>query len=256
MNRFFEELSMNAWPSLKTHMYDGWVLRYANRYTKRANSVYPLYQGTRDMIEKLAFCEGYYSALRMPTTFKIHDGESLHDLDIFLEDNGYHVLTPTDVLAMPISGKTFEVDRHYRVTYGYSQEWANWYADTIFANPGSERDILVRKTLNEMLSSITPKTIYVFIEDDGKVVAGGNGVLEAGYIGVYNVVVLEGYRGKGFGKAVMNALLTEGQKAGARESYLQVICNNEVAMNLYLGMGYEKQYRYWYRRKDDECFFD
>lgn len=40
MIRYIEELSMNAWPSLQTIMYDGWVIILADGYTKRANSVF------------------------------------------------------------------------------------------------------------------------------------------------------------------------------------------------------------------------
>lgn len=254
MNRFFEELSMNAWPSIENHFYDGWILRYSNRYTKRANSVYPIYKSQRDMKEKLAFCEAFYTGKNMLATFRLHDGEELHDLDIFLEDNGYHVLSPTDVLSMSLEN-TYEVDRAYRVSVGYSQEWSDWYADAILDNPEYEREVLVRQTLNKMLQSIEPKSLYVFIEDDGEVVAVGNGVLEAGWFGIYNVVVQESFRGKGFGKAVMNALLSEGMKLGAKNSYLQVVCNNEAAMNLFLSIGYKKEYRYWYRRKKQQDIY-
>ena len=42
-----EELSMNAWPSLQTLLLDGWVLRFAAGYTRRANAVCPLFAGAR-----------------------------------------------------------------------------------------------------------------------------------------------------------------------------------------------------------------
>lgn len=44
----YEELQMNALPSLQTILYDGWVLRFAKGYTNRANSVNPIYEGTKD----------------------------------------------------------------------------------------------------------------------------------------------------------------------------------------------------------------
>ncbi len=39
MMRFLEELSMNALPSLQTILFDGWVIRFANGYFNRANSM-------------------------------------------------------------------------------------------------------------------------------------------------------------------------------------------------------------------------
>jgi len=250
MNTMIEELSMNAWPSLTTDYHDGWLLRYSNRYTKRANSVYPLYGGFGNLKEKVAFCEAYYDKLHMPATFKIHDGENLHELDIFLEDSGYHVLTPTDVLVMDNLENNPVPSREYRLALGYSEEWADWYGDCVLSNPSNQGSILARQTLKTMLQKISPKSFYVFMEEAGQVIAAGNGVVEAGWLGIYNLVVLPDYRGQGNGKALMEALLVEGKKLGADKSYLQVICNNEAAVALYTGMGYKKAYRYWYRRKE------
>ena len=55
--RDIEELALNAWPALQTKHYDGWVLRFANGYTRRSNAVIPLYESTLDLDEKINFCE-------------------------------------------------------------------------------------------------------------------------------------------------------------------------------------------------------
>jgi hypothetical protein len=34
MIKTFEELLLNMWPALQTKLYDGWILRFANGYTK------------------------------------------------------------------------------------------------------------------------------------------------------------------------------------------------------------------------------
>jgi N-acetylglutamate synthase len=52
-----EELSVNALPALQTVVYDGWVLRFSEGYTKRANSISPLYHAHMDLIEKIRKCE-------------------------------------------------------------------------------------------------------------------------------------------------------------------------------------------------------
>ena len=66
-----EELSMNAWPALQTMLYDGWVLRFANGYTRRANSVIPLYLSERETVEKIKVCEKVYKDQGLATTFKM-----------------------------------------------------------------------------------------------------------------------------------------------------------------------------------------
>lgn len=249
MNRRIEEMSMNAWPALNTYLYDGWVLCATNRYTKRANSIYPLYEGKVEIDRKLAYCQDFYEKLSMPTTFKLHDGEDHHALDIFLEDQGYHVLTPTDVMIKDLTDFQIRGDLDYRVVHGYSEEWADLYGDTICGKDTSERSTQVRGLQKTMLQAIVQPSFYVFVESDGQVVAIGNGVVEDGYLGLYNLVVQPDYRGKGYGRLTMLSLLQEGKKLGANKSYLQVICNNEVAVNLYKSLGFNQLYRYWYRRK-------
>ena len=37
-----EDMSLNAWPSHKMELYDGWILRFSYFYTHRTNSVEPV----------------------------------------------------------------------------------------------------------------------------------------------------------------------------------------------------------------------
>jgi hypothetical protein len=60
MIRTLEELGMNAWPSLQTVLYDGWVSRFSEGYTRRANSAHPLYPSRVDVQDKIAACEKMY----------------------------------------------------------------------------------------------------------------------------------------------------------------------------------------------------
>jgi hypothetical protein len=84
-----EELSLNAWASLQTMLYDGWIIRFANGYTKRANSVNPLYLSRIDIDEKLQFCEQLYQEKKLPVVFKLTSAVLPSNLDYRLWESGY-----------------------------------------------------------------------------------------------------------------------------------------------------------------------
>ncbi|HEX3029647.1 MAG TPA: hypothetical protein VHT34_10180 [Clostridia bacterium] len=50
--KLYEELQMNALPSLQTILFDGWILRFADGYTNRANSINPVYECKEDVNQK------------------------------------------------------------------------------------------------------------------------------------------------------------------------------------------------------------
>ena len=58
--RRIEEVSLNSWPALQQILFDGWILRFSEGYTKRANSVNPLFASSMDVGEKVDTCERLY----------------------------------------------------------------------------------------------------------------------------------------------------------------------------------------------------
>lgn len=70
MIRYLEELAINAWPALETKLYDGWVLRFADGFTKRANSISPIYDFSLPLQTKLNFCEKEYRSRNLPIVYK------------------------------------------------------------------------------------------------------------------------------------------------------------------------------------------
>ena len=70
IHRHLEELTLNAWPSLASLVYDGWILCFSNAYTRRANSVHPLYPSSLDLADKIATCESMYAARGLETVSK------------------------------------------------------------------------------------------------------------------------------------------------------------------------------------------
>jgi len=243
MIRTIEELSMNAWPAMRTLHYDGWVLRFANGYTKRANSVYPLYAPEISLDEKIEFCESFYRGWGLPTVFKLTAASIPADLDAHLETLGYRVDSPTSVQLLDLSREKYGIPDGIHLVSEDSETWHEAFARMNNVDPSR------RVTHESILRAILPKKCYASINSSRDIIGCGLGVLQAGYLGIFDVVIDPDHRGQGKGIRLMQALLVWGQREGAHTVYLQVMCNNQPALRLYEKLGFKEKYQYWYRIK-------
>lgn len=104
-------------------------------------------------------------------------------------------------------------------------------------------------TMRQMLSSIIPQKCFISLYQQENVVACGLGVLERGFLGIFDIVTDWNYRNQGFGEQLVLNLLKWGKENGAKHAYLQVMLNNQPASRLYRKLGFQEIYRYWYRVK-------
>jgi GNAT superfamily N-acetyltransferase len=243
MIKFIEELSMNAWPSLQTCLYDGWVLRTSNGYTKRANSINPLYCSSIHLGEKIEYCKEFYRRIGLPTVYKITSDPNLAVLDNRLERLGYKRIDETSLRTIDLDRFNPNDNLGAEVKNEFTEDWFDGYIKCLKIENGS-----IEKTLKAMLNNIIGESIWVIYRVEGKPVAFGYGVLDKGYVGIYDIFVDELYRGKGYGKAVMNNIILKAKESGANKAYLQVVVGNTVAENLYQKLGFKEIYKYWYRK--------
>ena len=94
-------MSLNAWPSHKMELYDGWILRFSYFYTHRTNSVEQFGTSTLPWREKIPYCENVYKRLGTPAIFKISPLVS-PDFDYTLENRGYEIQHTTDVMTLSL----------------------------------------------------------------------------------------------------------------------------------------------------------
>jgi len=238
-----EELSLNAWASLQTMLYDGWVIRFANGYTKRANSVNLLYSSNIDIGEKLPFCENLYREQNLPTVFKLTPAVCPHDLDDRLDKRGYQKDSPTSVQTVDLEVSDLQVPSTAELQESLSDAWLGNFC-AISAISAAHR-----KTLREILINIMPRHCFVSLTSNGRVVACGLGVLQSGYIGLFDIVTDPDFRRRGYGQQLVTSILAWGKANQAKMAYLQVMLNNPPALQLYAKLGFMEQYQYWYRIK-------
>jgi RimJ/RimL family protein N-acetyltransferase len=238
-----EELSLNAWASLQTVLYDGWIIRFANGYTKRANSVNPLYPSNIDLADKLQFCENLYRERNLPVVFKITPSVYPNNLDNVLNESKYQKDSPTSVQTVDLETINFQLSSETDIQENLSSEWLE-----NFCKMSSVSEIQ-KEVLQKILLNIVPSHCFVSIKSSGRIVACGLGVLQSGHIGLFDIVTDKGFRNQGYGSKIVKSILTWGKYRGAKNAYLQVMLNNASALYLYSKIGFTERYQYWYRIK-------
>jgi len=240
-----EELSMNAWPSLQTNLYDGWVLRFSNGYTKRANSINPIYPSTISVDTKIQICENIYCKKGLPIVYKITKESCPGDIDAALEAKGYNKQDETSVRTLSlIDFKEVSDVEGIKLEFDFTEEWIE-----SFILCSDITDELTINTMKKMLANITGERICTNIIVNNEIVACGFGVIENNFVGIFDIIVKQDKRGLGYGKDIMQGILKEAQKRNIKSAYLQVVVGNEIAKNLYSKLGFKEVYRYWYRVK-------
>jgi ribosomal protein S18 acetylase RimI-like enzyme len=236
-----EEISMNAWPSLQTVVYDGWLLRFADGFTKRANSVNPIYDSRITVYDKIKYCEAMYRSKSLKTIFKLTRAVYPEDLDAVLSSLGYRKEAVTSVQVCETLPRCVDDEDMYEYSESLTDDWLGLYVQ--FNNIA----IYYKQTISAMLGNIGNKRCFVLLRDSGAALACGLGVLEHDWIGLFDIAVSPEYRNKGYGQRLVSYLLNWGAVNGAVNSYLQVVADNTPALRLYEKTGFKELYRYWYR---------
>jgi GNAT superfamily N-acetyltransferase len=237
--RRVEEASLNAWPALQQSLLDGWVLRFSRGFTKRANSIVPLYPAQQDAVEKIRYCENLYSRERLETIFRLTTAADNASLDALLEQRGYEFIDPTRVLVRELEHASFTTQPHFREVP--RDEWLDTYAHVADV-PASGRQLHAL-----LLSGIRSEHVFGLITVDHAPLACGVAVLERELVGLFDLVTLPLARRRGHANALVESLLAWARNRGARDAYLQVVEANQPARALYRRLGFEDLYRYWYR---------
>lgn len=239
-----EELSFNAWPSHKTELYDGWILRYSHNYTHRTNCVNLIAESKIPLSEKVLFCENEYRASKTPCIFKL---SPLTDpvVDQYLEKMGYHIEHVTENMTLNFSEfRSFPNDIPVQLENEISDKWISY----LFELNGTT-DPELKRIVPYMYHSIPKPTISASIYQDNRMVASGLGILDRDHIGIYAIYVDSAYRRRHYAHAICDALIHAGLRRGVDHAYLQVVKGNTPAKKLYESLGFKYLYTYWFRTR-------
>ena len=242
--RFLEETASNGHVALNMQQYDGWLLRFSDGYTNRANSVSVLYPSTKDIEEKVRVCEEKYGKQGQPAVFKLTEPDA--ELNAYLEERGYQIVTPSYVMMKKLEKDDVSMD-----SFVFSEEPSEEWIKAFFRYEGIA-DRKKQETFRRMLDKVMVDTVYCSMVQNGEVTACAAGAAELGWMLLQYVVVSPEHRGKGYGRHICRALNRKAGESGVEYSYLQVVKSNQAALNLYRNLGYEHVYEYWYMRQPAE----
>ena len=260
--RRIEEASLNAWPALQQIFLDGWILRFAKGFTKRSNSVVPLYPALNsnystaasaeaDLIEKIRYCENLYARERLKTVFRLTSiqeqfaggGEiDRTRLDQLLHNRGYSQEETSLVLSLALKpAPVIRPSTDPQLNMLPLDEWLKVYCQlTGMPEPAQSLHGVI-------LKSIAGECGLGVITVNNQAVACGLAVVERELVGLFDIFTAADMRGQGFGGRIVDGLLDWALDQGATRAYLQVEAENEPATALYRRLGFSEIYRYWYR---------
>ncbi|SFA80182.1 Acetyltransferase (GNAT) family protein [Cohnella sp. OV330] len=241
--RVVETKALNAWPALQQTAHDGWLLRQSKGYTKRSNSVQPLRTDPgADLRAMVGYCEDTYHRAGLPTIFKITPLCAPCGLDGRLDEYGYASVDRSQVLVRSLSEtQDAPYPEGLSVDAGLTENWMSAASELLSLKPEQ------REAASAMLTDSPLRRAFFLLRSGDVPAAIGIGVVDDGYLGLFDIATSPAYRKRGLGERLVRQILRWGQSRGAHTSYLQVVDANLPAQRLYAKLGYEKLYDYWYR---------
>jgi ribosomal protein S18 acetylase RimI-like enzyme len=250
--REFQRVLLNSWPAKDYFFLNGWILRFNDGVTSRANSVIPLnYNGNRKMINNdIDIVEKAYLRYKLPPIFTMHDYYKPCWLHKELEERGYQPFSYTCTMGAFLHSLVFNTTNEKFSYHFYAERTRDF---SIFLAKYSKRSIEEQKILKDLTSRIIiPRKCFIVAKHQEKVIGTLMGVLNPyGYLYLADIVVDPEYRREGIANSMINMAINKWTfQNGVNIIWLQVEVDNTPAINLYRKIGMKKIYNYHYLKKE------
>lgn len=239
-----EGIHAETWPAIETWDFDGWQLRFARGYTRRANSITTTERGTRPVDAKIVACEAAYEARHVAPVFRLPSTAEITEIDQALQQRGYAKADKTSIrvaaLDAPLPPRGDDVNVARRLTDEWLHHQVTWNA--LDEGRGS--------AFAAIAGGIRRPAAFALLWAGSIAVAAGLAVRQGELLCLHSIITAPTQRGRGFGRAITRGLMRWGQTHGARLAWLQVVKSNATAVHLYNTLGFGREvYRYHYRAR-------
>ena len=238
-----EETCLNAWPALRQVLLNGWVLRFSEGLTRRANSANPL-KGARATGDGLiAACEELYQRRKLPAIFRLPSIID-PDLDERLDEAGYGREGESCVRHGALNGVEMASDPDVQLLPRPSREW--FAAMAALQNHTGEQ----RRTHRRIVGAIAIPVAFAALAIDREFVALSYGAIHDRLLCYESVITNPRRQRRGYARRVVTSLAAWAKDQGAEGACLEVEAHNTAALALYDTVGLKTElYRYHYRRE-------
>ena len=233
-----ENAAFHSWPAFEHFNRDGWVYRFANGFTKRANSVNVLNDHAGGLEQRVVTAEEEYNRRNLRCVFRLLSFNTNSGLEDVLDRRGYNKGDHSLVLVQKLWGKRFEtpVPDCFEI-----EKWGEQYSRFGSGAPCDDESHF------KMVQRIKDNKIFVLQESAGIIVSCGLGVVHGGYFGIFDIRTHPGHRRSGHAYHMISGMLAWAVKNGAHTAYVQVVAENFTAVKLYDKLGYAPGYEYHYK---------
>lgn len=242
-----QEIANNSWQAKEFYLLNGWVLRFNEGATGRANSVLPLNYWGNDLLGDIRLVELAYKHHNLPARWQLHDGFVPERLFEVLKSEGYKQDPRVDVMGTDL--QTFNrSDRRTTPLFTLSASCRRtkaWTRAFIELTTHRDRDELGK--MCEIMDRITiPRKQFLVAHGDDQVAGVIFGVVDRSFLGIMDLVVAPHYRRKGLATALVTNTVNWASQHSARSLYLQVLADNDAAIALYQKLGLNRWFSYFY----------
>lgn len=246
--RDLDRRAADCWPPFSQGILEGWLLRFSEGVSRRANSVLALEESGDSALDlRVDAAEKFYRQRGLPCRFQISGAVQPRGLDAELERRGYGIEARTLVMTADASAvmenlaDKFDPRYRTRLFSGPNTGWFQVYGGGLAE--GRERGLRCR--LAEGLP--TPRA-YAVLDNGAEPMAVGATVIRDDWALILCMATRGDHRRRGHGARVLASLAAWAtDKNRDRRLFLQVESDNAPAMALYHLAGFQAAHTYYYR---------
>jgi N-acetylglutamate synthase len=244
--RDLEEAAAGGWRAADEARLADWLLRAADGFTGRANSVLATGDPGMPLAEAVAEVCRWYAARGLPAmvsvAYPIGDPHA-DPVDRFLAGLGWPVRSGAATVMTAASAAIADTAATARVDLDPEpdEQWLARYRFRGRPLPPIARTLLLS----------APWQRFASVREAGRTIGVGRVAVSDGWAGLTAVEVDPAHRRRGLARTITGALAAAGADRGAANLYLQVLDDNAAARALYRQAGFADHHGYHYRVAPD-----